>query len=96
MSTTMRLEDEVKIELDRFQGLLQHETGERLTHSELLAKLLGFATRRSGEFIASLHEPAWRPPTAEEMRRLFSKVQDWGVETDSSRIDEELYGPREE
>lgn len=96
MPTTVRVEDDVKTQLDRLQGLVQHDTGQRLSQSELLAKLLRFASKRSDLFFESLGEPEWAPPTPAEMKRLFGKVKDWGVATDSSRLDEELYGKREE
>ena len=95
MSTTVRVEDDVKTELDRFQGLVQSETGDRLSQSELLAHLLRFAQRRSDLFFVTLEEAEWTPPTRDQMTQLFSRVQDWGVETDSARIDEALYGSRE-
>ena len=93
MSTTMRLEDEVKIELDRFQGLVQHETGERLTQSQLLHRLLRFAQQREAEFF-NADEDAWRPPTRGEMEMLFSKAGYFGP-TDASKIDQALYGESE-
>lgn len=95
MSTTVRVEDEVKADLDRFQGLVQSETGERLSQSQLLARLLRFAERRPWDFFKD-PAPAWKPPTKEQLDRFFDSLEDWGVDTDSSRIDEELYGPPDE
>lgn len=91
MPTTVRVEDPVKRELDALQAEVADETGERLTHSELLARLLRFARRNDGAFFREA-AATWRPPTREQLDRLFRGVKDWGVRTDASRIDEELYG----
>ena len=89
MSTTVRVDDDVKAELDRLQGLVQMETGQRLSQSELLARLVRYAHRRP-EIVLDESKP-WTPPTIEQLARLFEKVRDWGVETDVSKIDEVLY-----
>lgn len=89
--TTVRVEGGVKEELDRVQGLVLAETGQRVSQSELLARLLRIARRHEAELMTA-GEEAWRPPTHEEFRRLRERVRDLGIETDSSRIDEELYG----
>lgn len=91
MPTTVRVEDDVKADLDRLQGLLQAETGERLSHSELLARLLRVARAHERE----LFERAARArPTKEEIRRRLGGLAVGGVRVDLSRIDEDLYGGR--
>lgn len=94
MPTTVRVEDDVKAHLDRFQGLFQSETGQRLSQSQLLARLLRFAERRAPDFFNDVDTP-WHPPTEEQLDRFFAQLGDWGA-TDAARIDEELYGPRDE
>lgn len=93
MSTTVRVEDDVKAELDRLQLVLQAEAGKRLSQSELLGRLLQFANRRESQFMTEAlgGDETWVPPTPDEMDRLLSRVRDWGVATDASRIDEALY-----
>lgn len=91
-ATTVRVERAVKAELDRLQGLVQAETGDRLSHSELLADLLRFTRRRTADFLKARSEPEWAPPTKAELDHLQSYVRDWGVQTDSSKVDEALYG----
>jgi hypothetical protein len=90
-ATTVRVEETVKRELDRMQGLLQAETGERVSHSELLARLLAVARKHEAELFER-PETEWRPPTREQLDRVLAKVKDWGVETDASKVDEALYG----
>lgn len=94
-ATTVRVEAKVKAELDRLQGILQAETGRRLSHSELLARLVRFASRRSGSFLKET-EAKWRPPTPQELRILLAPVRDLDVETDVTKIDQVLYGGAED
>jgi hypothetical protein len=89
MSTTVRVDDEVKADLDRLQGLVQAETGERLSQSDLLARLLRFARRRPEVVLRD--EASWTPPTKAEMEALFAEVRDEGPATDASRIKQDLY-----
>lgn len=90
----MRVDDAVKEELVRLQGLVQAETGDRLSQSELLARLLRVAKRHEAELLEEAGE-RWRPPSGEELDVLFAGVRDWGYETDASKIDEVLYGGEE-
>lgn len=89
MSTTVRVENETKAELDRLQGLVQMETGRRISQSELLARLLRHAAKNPGMLYGEPKE--WVPPTREQLARFFEDLPDYGVETDATRIDEELY-----
>lgn len=90
MATSVRVEEAVKATLDRFQGHIQSETGERLSHSALLARLLRFAERREAEFLGGGDEP--RLPTPEDMETHLAKAKRYGIDIDVTRIDEELYG----
>lgn len=91
MPTTVRVEDDVKQDLDRLQGLLQAETGERLTHSALLARLLRVARRHREELV---QDPARKRLTAVEMRARLQGLGVKGIKTDVRKLDEELYGER--
>lgn len=90
MPTTVRVDEETKRELDQLQGLVQAETGRRISHSDLLRRLLDVARRHERELLGA--GAAWRPPSAEHLRRLRTRLRDWGVETDARRVDEALYG----
>lgn len=91
MATTVRVDKDTKMELDRLQGLVQSETGDRVTHSELLRRLMSVARRHEAELMAK-QGIQWRPPTQDELDHLLEGIEDWGVETDASRVDEALYG----
>lgn len=94
-ATTVRVEAKVKKELDAFQGYVQSETGERVSHSELLARLVRFARQNEARFLAS-GEEGWTPPTKEQLEELLGRVRrvrlPKDLEVDATRIDEVLYG----
>lgn len=89
--SSVRVEAAVKREMDRLQGLVQSETGARVSQSELLARLLRFARQHEAEFLQE-GGVAWRPPTRAELAKLRARVRDWGVESDASKVDDVLYG----
>lgn len=89
--TTVRVDNETKQELDRLQGLVQSETGARVSHNELLRRMVQVARRHEAELMAA-HGMKWRPPTREELDILLEGVEDWGVDSDAAKIDEDLYG----
>ena len=91
MPTTVRVEDDVKADLDRLQGLLQSETGKRLTHSQLLARLLAVARRHEADLY---RDPVRRRPTADEIRKQLADLAVDVGPTDVADIDEVLYGER--
>lgn len=91
MPTTVRVEDRVKSDLDQLQRHVEAETGERLSHSDLLARLLRFARRNEARFLGG-GGAEWRGPTREQMEEFFRRLPRTGIKTDVTRIDEELYG----
>lgn len=90
VATTIRVADDVKEEFARVQGLLQARTGERLSQSEVLARLLRVARTHERELLEE--DKPWEPPTPKQIERFLDRLEDVPVETDSSRIDEVLYG----
>lgn len=89
--TTVRVDNDTKTELDRLQGLIQSETGTRVSHSELLRRLVQVARKHEAELMAA-QGMKWRPPSREEIDILLERVQDWDVDSDASKLDEDLYG----
>lgn len=92
MHTTVRVEDEVKLALDRLQGELLAERGERVSHSELLARLVTFARRREAEFLSEGR--AWRPPTRAELDAVLASAPAVRVRARARDADAALYGER--
>ncbi len=91
MPTTIRLADAVKRDLDALQGEFLAERGERLSHSELLARLLRFARANEDRLFA---DEAEHRPTADDIERLIAGLPTLRVRTDSRDIDKVLYGRR--
>lgn len=92
MPTTVRVEDAVKRELDRFQGELLAERGERLSHSELLAKLLRFVRAHEESFLAADAEP--HRPSHADIDRLIASLPDVRAKTTARRYKDALYDER--
>ncbi|HVL86513.1 MAG TPA: hypothetical protein VM681_00690 [Candidatus Thermoplasmatota archaeon] len=84
------MEEDVKKQLDRLQGLVLSETGERISQSELLARLLRQAEKDPTAVLQK--RAAWAPPSPEQVERWLASLPDEGPETDASRVDETLYG----
>ncbi|MHB8586543.1 MAG: hypothetical protein ACYDDF_12015 [Thermoplasmatota archaeon] len=91
MGTTIRVEDSVKADFDRLQGMVQMETGQKLSHSELLARLIRSARRHPSNLMDSDDSmgPRW---SAKDWQAFERSLPDWGVQIDVSKIDEVLYG----
>ncbi|MFA5860491.1 MAG: hypothetical protein WDA16_02225 [Candidatus Thermoplasmatota archaeon] len=92
MPTTVRVEDEVKLSLDKLQGDLLADRGERVSHSELLARLVGFARRREAEFLSEGR--AWRPPTRAELDTVLASAPAVRARARARDVDAALYGKR--
>lgn len=92
MPTTIRLEDTVKRELDRLQGDLLAERGERLSHSEILARLLRFVQDRADDFLGATADPP--RPTPAEIDRVLAGAPDIRIQTRARDVDRALYGSR--
>lgn len=89
MPTTVRVDEVVKDQLDRLQGLVQAETGERLTHSALLARLLRVARMHEGDLYANELRPS---QTKEEIRARLARLAVRVGPTDVRELDDVLYG----
>lgn len=92
MVTTIRLEDPVKRELDRLQGDLLAERGERLSHSEVVARLVRLARLHEDEILGSAAEAT--PPTRAQIDALLARVPDVRVRARARDVDDALYGSR--
>lgn len=88
-ATTIRVDLATKRQLDRLQAELALRRGDRLSHSELLARLLEFVREREREFLGRAE---WRPLTDAEWRALLRLVPRTGVRASARDIDRVLYG----
>ncbi|HEV8359902.1 MAG TPA: hypothetical protein VGR28_05525 [Candidatus Thermoplasmatota archaeon] len=90
MATTIRVADDVKRELDRFQGDFLAERGERLSHSELLARLLRFARLHEDRVLGG----GRGPPSRDDIDRLLARLPDARTRTRARDAKGALYGRR--
>lgn len=93
MPTTIRVEEDVKRDFDRLQGLLQAESGERLSHSELLARMLRVARRHERELYEKAG-PAQPRLSADQIRKRLGELAIDVGPSDVRDVDEVLYGER--
>ncbi len=90
MTVTVKLDNERKLEVEKFLASLLLEEGVKVTLQEALGLMIDFSLERREEIIQKLRslpplekDPAWR---------MLQKPDDWGVTDASERIDEYLYG----
>lgn len=87
-ATTLRIDTREKRRFDKLQATLRLMTGRRITHSDLLARLLDQG-EASPEALAGR---SWRPLTKKEIEYVMGLPMDFGFELGD--VDEVLYGKR--
>lgn len=90
-ATTLRVDQATKTRFDELKERVEQSTGEPVNQTQLVEWLVAFASDREAAFLKEREGP-WRPWNREEVERFFEEVPDLGIETDASRIDEDLYG----
>lgn len=78
----------------RFHAKYQERLGRKIPVAEAVAWIVQLAEQASGFRVTELAEP-WRPPPREWFEQILADLPDPGVDTDSSKIDDLLYGERE-
>lgn len=91
-ATTVRVQQEVKQDLDRLQDQVASQEGSRPSHSELLARMVHFVDRRESEFFEEPNVPRRRRWSRERFERFLGGLPRSGPRTDARRVDEVLYG----
>jgi hypothetical protein len=89
--TTIRLHQATKAELDRWRGRLIEAEGAPLTAEDTIVRLLRLAENHEAELLGNRIEAA-REDVERWWAIMTEGIRDWGVESDSSRLDEDLYG----
>jgi hypothetical protein len=87
-STTVRLDAATKRELDRWQAQFALD-GERLSRSEILARLMRVARRHEKEVLG---KGGWRPFTADEREAFLRLPVKTGIRVSARDVDKLLYG----
>lgn len=91
MPTTVRVTEDVKSQLDRLQGDFLSVRGERLSHSDLLARLLHFARLHADELLEDV-DPA--RPTWAQLEQWLADLPDVRIDVRARDYKEALYGDR--
>ena len=91
MSTTVKIDEETKKELDKIQAKILLKSGHKLTQQELLKKIIKFILKKEDEFFSNFIID-WTPMKDEEWEQLKSFITDFGFKTTEETIDSELYG----
>lgn len=87
MSTTVRIREEDKARLDRLQAKLALARDRRMSLDEVLHQVIAVAERHEEDLLKHDRGPQL---SEERIQEILEMPRDWGVETDSSRLDEDL------
>jgi len=94
MSTSVKLSEEDKKKLEKLQALVTLKAGAKIAQQDLLSRLINEAMERGDDFVKKVFK-ASIPLSNEEYDRVLSLVDDWGVETNWTEIDQSLYGTKD-
>lgn len=90
-TTTVRLDQATKRELDRWQAQFALE-GQKLSRTEILARLMRTARRHEREVLG---KGGWRPFTPEEQEAFLRLPVRTGIKVSAKDLDKLLYGGEE-
>ncbi len=93
MSTSVKIDKEDKEKLDQLQALVTLRARRKTTQQEVLSALIGEAYARGDEFAEKLARDV-APMPDREYEKILSLVEDWGVKTSWTDVDEMLYGSK--
>ncbi len=85
MSTTIKVSDETKKNLDLLQAKIMVKSGKKVPLQELVGKIFTMALSHEDEVAEKTLPPLEKDPAWED-------GIDWQVETDATKVDEYLYG----
>ncbi|SDR43763.1 hypothetical protein [Natronobacterium texcoconense] len=91
MSTSVKVTDATKSQLEELQAEIRLETGKNVTQQELLERIVTDSYGSKDELIDSFRDE-FEPLSENEIERWLSGSSDWGVETSEGEIDDVLYG----
>lgn len=90
MVTSVKIDEETKARLERLQAKVKLETGKRVTHQEILARLIEPAVEAESDLVDSFRER--RVPVSEADRSVFQEgAVASGEDTTEDDIDDLLY-----
>lgn len=91
MSTSVKVTDTTKSQLEELQAEIRLETGQNVTQQELLERIVTDTYESKDELIESFRDD-FESLSDEEIDQWLSGTVDSGVETNEDEIDDVLYG----
>ena len=89
MTTTVRLNDQLKREIENLQAQLLIIQHRKLTQQEIIKKLIEFALKFTVNIFGTLEEN--KPVEDDYAFKMLDKPLKWGIKGSSINIDEKLY-----
>jgi len=89
MTTTVRLNDQLKREIENLQAQLLINQHRKLTQQEIMEKLIEFALKFTVNIFGTLEEN--KPVEDDYAFKMLDKPLKWGIKDSSINIDEKLY-----
>ena len=91
MTTSVKMDEETKSQLERLQAEIKLKTGTKVTQQEILERLVERAIDSKADLVDSFRDE-FVPLTEAEREYFRGGMFDSGTETDEEDIDDILYG----
>ena len=92
MSTTVKLSEKAKENLDRLQARIFLSSSKNLSKQQLLEKIIELSIEEKEKLLIKLNSEIKFPLKKKEIEIIMSSSKDWGVKTREKDIDKILYG----
>jgi hypothetical protein len=91
LSSTVKVDENLKKELEKLQAKFTLKIGQKITQQELLRKIINFVISNEANFFDKV-VLEWNPMSDDEWNSLSEYIIDFGFETTEETINNELYG----
>jgi hypothetical protein len=89
MTTTVKLNDQIKREIENLQAQILIKQNRKLTQQEIMEKLIEFALKFAINIFGSLEEN--KPVEEDYAWKMLDNPLKWGIKDSSTTLDEKLY-----
>jgi len=89
MTTTMKINDQIKREIENLQAQILINQHRKLTQQEIMEKLIEFALKFAVNIFGALEEN--KPVEDDYAWKMLENPLKWGIKDSSTNIDENLY-----
>ena len=90
MSSTVKIDENLKKEIEKLQAKLTLKFGQKISQQELLRKVIYYVVNNEKNFFEK-SILTWNPMPDDEWNSLTALIIDFGYETSEETIDKELY-----